>query len=52
MKSAAKNLSKRLSNLLAGFGAVQSFLNRTKHRTATQLAAADGTSKFESDLPG
>jgi hypothetical protein len=44
-----------MSNLLAGFGAVQSFLDRTKHRTATQLAAAEsspGTSKFESDLPG
>ena len=25
----------------AGFGAVQSFLDRTKHRTATQLAAAE-----------
>src|SRR4029077_11786083 len=40
---------------LAGFGAVQSFLDRTKHRTATQLAAAEtspGTSKFESNLPG
>src|ERR1700719_4842430 len=34
---------------------VQSFLDRTKHRTATQLAAAEtspGTSKFESNLPG
>jgi len=44
-----------MSNLLAGFGAVQSVLDRTKHRTATQLAAAEsspGTSKFESDLPG
>jgi hypothetical protein len=26
-----------MSNLLAGFGAVQSFLDRTKHRSATQL---------------
>src|SRR6202030_2307504 len=51
----AQEVEQKMSNLLAGFGAVQSFLDRTKHRTATQLAAAEtspGTSKFESDLPG
>jgi hypothetical protein len=51
----AQEVEQKMSNLLAGFGAVQSFLDRTKHRTATQLAAAEtspGTSKFESNLPG
>jgi hypothetical protein len=51
----AQEVEQKVSNLLAGFGAVQSFLDRTKHRTATQLAAAEtspGTSKFESNLPG
>ena len=51
----AQEVEQKMSNLLAGFGAVQSFLDRTKHRTATQLAAAEtspGTSKIESNLPG
>ena len=51
----AHEVEQKMSNLLAGFGAVQSFLDRTKHRTATQLAAAEtspGTSKIESNLPG
>src|ERR1700730_19447634 len=51
----AQQVEQKMSNLLAGFGAVQSFLDRTKHRTTTQLAAAEtspSTSKFESDLPG
>src|ERR1700719_4257437 len=51
----AQEVEQKMSNLLARFGAVQSFLDRTKHRTATQLAAAEtspGTSKFESNLPG
>jgi hypothetical protein len=45
----AQEVEQKMSNLLAGFGAVQSFLDRTKHRTATQLAAAEtspGTSKI------
>jgi hypothetical protein len=44
-----------VSNLLAGFSAAQSFLDRTKHCTEAQLEAAEfapGASKFESDLPG
>ena len=51
----AQEVEQKMSNLLAGFGALQSFLDRTKHRTATQLAAPEtspGTSKFESNLPG
>src|ERR1700724_742425 len=51
----AQEVEQKMSNLLAGFGAVQSFLDRTKHRTATQLAAAEtspGTSKIDSNLPG
>jgi hypothetical protein len=51
----AHEVEQKMSNLLAGFGAVQSFLDRTKHRTGTQLPAAQsspGTSKFEFDLPG
>ena len=50
----AQEVEQKMSNLLAGFGAVQSFLDRTKHRTAAQLEAAEstpGASKFESDLP-
>src|SRR5580704_3679301 len=35
----AQEVEQKMSNLLAGFGAVQSFLDRTKHRTATQPAA-------------
>jgi hypothetical protein len=44
-----------VSNLLAGFSAAQSFLDRTKHCTDAPLEAAvlsPGASKFESDLPG
>jgi len=51
----AHEVEQKMSNLLAGLSAAKSFLDRTKHRTATQLAAAEsspGTSKFESDLPG
>src|SRR4029077_16680366 len=51
----AQEVEQKMSNLLAVFVAVQSFLDRTKHRTATQLAAAEtspGTSKIESNLPG
>src|SRR5580692_10535967 len=51
----AQEVEQKMSNLLAGFGAVQSFLDRTKHRTATQLAAAETSPvhrSSESNLPG
>src|ERR1700674_5385384 len=51
----AQEVEQKMSNLLAGFGAARSFLDRSKHCTETQLAAAEsspGASKFESDLPG
>jgi hypothetical protein len=35
----AHEVEQKMSKLLAGFGAAKSFLERTKHRTATQLAA-------------
>jgi hypothetical protein len=37
----AQEVEQKMNNLLGCFGAVQSFLDRTKHRTATQLAAAE-----------
>src|ERR1700726_1681525 len=39
----AQEVEQKMSNLLAGLSAVQSFLDRTKHRTATQLAAAESS---------
>ena len=51
----AHEVEQKVSNLLAGFNAAQSFLDRTQHCTEVQLEAAEsspGTSKFESDLPG
>jgi hypothetical protein len=51
----AQEVEQKMSNLLAGFRAAQSFLDRIRHCTEAQLAAAEtspGTSKFESDLPG
>ena len=50
----AHEVEQKVSNLLAGFGAAHSFLDRTKHFTAAQLEAAElspRASKFESDLP-
>ena len=37
----AQEVEQKMSNLLAGFSAAQSFLDRTKHCTETQLAAAE-----------
>jgi hypothetical protein len=51
----AHEVEQKVSNLLAGFSAAQSFLDRTQHCTEAQLEAAEfapGASKFESDLPG
>jgi hypothetical protein len=51
----AHEVEQKMSKLLAGFGAVQSFLDRTQHCTEAQLEAAEfapGASKFESNLPG
>jgi hypothetical protein len=46
--------AQKVSNLLAGFSATQSFLDRTRHGTGRSLKAAEFSpcaSKFESDLP-
>src|SRR6266699_6786717 len=51
----AHEVEQKMSNLLAGFSAAQSFLDRTQPCTEAQLEAADFSpciSKFESDLPG